>query len=204
MKIIAVCLGRAEKLAGKTYRTGIYKTPVHGPVLIDAEGLVGDAICNRRHHGGVDQAVYIEGSQSLHWWAVELGAPVEPGTFGENLVINGLDNREVAAGDRFFIGDVVLEVTAARIPCATFSARMGDPKFVRRYTRAARPGIYCRVITGGFVQAGQQAEYVAYAGARITMPEMMATFGKALEGEERARYLSAPIHHKLRAALQEE
>jgi len=204
MKIIAVCLGQAEKLVGKSYKTGINKIAVHAPVLVDAEGLVGDAICNRKHHGGIDQAIYIEGSVSLDWWRQDLGAPLAPGTFGENLVIDGLDNREVAAGDRFVIGDVVLEVTAARIPCATFAARMGDPKFVKRYTKAARPGIYCRVISGGFLEAGQPVEYVAYAGARITMPEMMATFGKKLEGEEKERYLSAPIHYKLRAALEEQ
>ncbi|MGV8937977.1 MAG: MOSC domain-containing protein [Allorhizobium sp.] len=201
MKIIAVCLGQAEKLAGKSYKTGINKAALLAPVLVDAEGLVGDAICNRKHHGGVDQAVYIEGSVSLDWWRDELGVPLKSGTFGENLVIEGLDNRQVAAGDRFVIGDVVLEVTSARIPCATFAAHMVDPKFVKRYKMAARPGIYCRVISGGFLQAGQPVEYVAYTGTRVTLPEMMATFGKKLEGKERERYLSAPIHHKLRAAL---
>jgi len=201
MKIIAVCLGQAEKLSGKSYKSGINKVPVKAPVLVDAEGLVGDAICNRKHHGGVDQAVYIEGSASLDWWSGELGIPVPPGTFGENLVIEGIDNRDIAAGDRFMMGEVILEVTAARIPCATFAARMGDPKFVKRYTRAGCPGIYCRVINGGFLEAGQPVEYIPYDGARITMPEMMATFGRNLEGGERERYLSAPIHYKLRAAL---
>ncbi len=41
--------------------------------MVDAEGLVGDAILNRKHHGGVDQAVYIEGSIDLDWWQTELG-----------------------------------------------------------------------------------------------------------------------------------
>ncbi|WHO73433.1 MOSC domain-containing protein [Rhizobium sp. BT03] len=201
MKILALCIGNPERLPGKSYKTGIFKHAVNGAVMIDAEGLVGDAICNRKHHGGVDQAVYIEGSLTLDWWAQQLGRPYEPGTFGENMVISGLDNRDVAVGDRFLSGDLVLEVSACRIPCATFAARMNDPKFVKRYIDAARPGIYCRVVTGGVTEAGTPVEYQPFSGERVTMPELMETFGRRLSEVDRARYLAAPIHYKLRATL---
>ncbi|MBX5136344.1 MOSC domain-containing protein [Rhizobium sp. L9] len=202
MKILALCIGNAEKLAGKSYKTGIFKHAVNGAVMIDAEGLVGDAICNRKHHGGVDQAVYVEGSLTLDWWSRELGRPHEPGTFGENMVISGLDNRDVAVGDRFIAGDLILEATACRIPCATFAARMADPKFVKRYTVAARPGIYCRVVRVGVVEAGVTVEYHPFSGERVTMPELMKTFGQRLSEADRSRYLAAPIHYKLRATLE--
>ena len=204
MKILAVCVGAAETLPGRKSRTGINKHAVGGGVMIDAEGLLGDAICNRVHHGGRDQAVYVEGSLTLDWWAKELGRPLEPGTFGENLVIEGLDNCTVAVGDRLIAGDLVLEVTSARIPCSTFAAKMDDPKFVKRYMQAGRPGIYCRVVQGGTVAAGMAVTYVPYAGSPVTMPEMMATFGRRLSPEDRARYLAAPIHYKLRAMLEGE
>jgi MOSC domain-containing protein YiiM len=51
---------------------------------------------------------------------------------------------------------VVLEVTAPRIPCATLAARMGDPQFVKKYRRAERPGLYCRVIREGNLQTGNE------------------------------------------------
>ncbi len=202
MKILAVCIGSAERLPGKSYKTGIYKHPITGSVLVDAEGVVGDAICNRKHHGGVDQAVYLEGSLTLDWWSKEFGRPIVPGTFGENLVIDGLDNRTVSVGDRFIAGDLVLEVTSARIPCATFAARMGDPRFVKRYTQAARPGIYCRILHGGAITAGSTVDYRPYDGEKVTMPEMIATFGKTLAAPDRNRYLAAPIHYKLRNILE--
>ncbi|KKZ87984.1 hypothetical protein RPHASCH2410_CH07590 [Rhizobium phaseoli Ch24-10] len=201
MKILALCTGTPEKLTGKSYKTGIFKHAVNGAVMIDAEGLVGDAICNRKHHGGVDQAVYIEGSLTLDWWSRELCRPYESGTFGENMVISDLDNRVVSVGDRFLSGDLVLEVTACRIPCATFAARMADPKFVKRYTAAARPGIYCRVIRGGIAEVGTPLEHQPFPGEKVTMPELMETFGRRLSQVDRARYLAAPIHYKLRAML---
>jgi MOSC domain-containing protein YiiM len=202
MKILAVCIGNPERLPGKRYKTGINKHAFGGSVVVDREGLVGDAICNKKHHGGVDQAIYLEGSTTLDWWSEQLGHKIAPGTFGENLVIEGLDNRGVAVGDRFIAGDLVLEATAARIPCATFAARMGDPQFVKRYTQAARPGVYCRVIHGGLATAGDPVEFCPFDGARVTMPEMMATFGRRLSSQDRARYLAAPVHYKLRNALE--
>ncbi|MBX4968502.1 MOSC domain-containing protein [Rhizobium binae] len=202
MKILALCTGTPEQLVGKSYKTGIFKHAASGAVMIDAEGLVGDAICNRKHHGGVDQAVYVEGSLTLDWWAQELGRPYEPGTFGENLVISDLDNRDVCVGDRFLSGDLVLEVSACRIPCTTFAARMADPKFVKRYTEAARPGIYCRVIRGGIAEAGMSLEHQPFPGEKVTMPELMETFGRRLSAADRLRYLASPIHYKLRAMLE--
>lgn len=203
MKLLAVCIGSVRPTPGRvSSRTGIFKEPVDHPVMIGREGLAGDRIVNRKHHGGPDQAVYIEGGIDLEWWAAEIGQPVSPGTLGENLTIEGLDNRAIAVGDRFEIGDVLLEVTSARMPCSTFSARMGDPKFVKRYMKAARPGAYARVLREGAVQAGEGVRYVPYQGGRITLPELMRTNGQRLEGEERARYLAAPIHFKLRAFLE--
>ena len=202
MKILAVCRGAPETLPGKKAKTGINKHAVSGAVMIDELGLLGDAICNRKHHGGLDQAVYVEGSLTLDWWASELGRSLEPGTFGENLIIEGLDNREIAVGDRFIAGDLVLEVSSARIPCSTFAAKMGDPQFVKRYIRAGRPGIYCRVLAGRTVSADMPVTYLPYAGERVTMPEMMATFGRRLSPQDRARYLATPIHYTLRAFIE--
>jgi MOSC domain-containing protein YiiM len=201
MKILAVCLGRPEILPGKKYKTGINKLAIQGPIMVDAEGLVGDAILNRKHHGGVDQAVYIEGSIDLDWWQAELGRDLPYGTFGENLVIEGLESAMLAAGDRLAIGEVLLEVTSARMPCATFAAKMDDPTIVKRYTKAARPGAYARVLQGGMVEAGQAVELTPWSGDRVTMREMMATFGRRLSETDRARYLAAPVNYKVRDAI---
>lgn len=202
MKLLALCIGTARPTPGrKSARTGIFKQPVDYPVLVGREGLAGDRIVNRKHHGGADQAVYLEGALDLDWWAEELGMQLSPGTFGENLQIEGIDNREVAVGDCFEIADVVLEVTSARMPCSTFSARMDDTSFVKRYTRAARPGAYLRVLRDGPIRAGDDVRYRPFQGPRITMPELMRSHGRKLAEDERARYLAAPIHHKLRAFL---
>jgi MOSC domain-containing protein YiiM len=116
-------------------------------------------------------------------------------------VIEGADSRKISVGDRFETDSVELEVTSARIPCATLAVRMEDRGFANRFAKARRPGFYCRVLKDGVVQAGDIVTYHAYSGSPVLMPEMLQTYGKNLSDEDRARYIAAPIHHKLRAKL---
>jgi MOSC domain-containing protein YiiM len=192
--------GKPEPIAAKSSLTCIFKRPVAGAVEIDAQGLKDDAVIDRRHHGGVDQAVYVYFADDYDWWSGELGGAVTPGTFGENLTIAGIEGRAVAVGDRFLIGPVLLEVTCHRTPCAVFAARMGDPRWVKRFHRAGRPGAYCRVIAPGMVEAGMPVVYQPYAGERITVSELMELDGtREPDPGFMRRALTAPVHYKMRA-----
>jgi MOSC domain-containing protein YiiM len=152
--IVSVNTGVLERLTPTSKsRTGIRKMPVGGAVLCDTLGLVGDAIGNRKHHGGPDQAVYLYSAEDYAWWTDTLGRPCTPGLFGENLTIDQWWDTP-RAGDRLHVGEVILELTAPRIPCSTLAAHMGDPRFVDRFARAARPGAYARVVQTGALQAG--------------------------------------------------
>ena len=133
---------------------------------------------------------------------MQLGHEIAPGTFGENIVVAGLDNRDVSVGDRVVIGSVVLEATSPRTPCATLAARMKNPAIVKDYLRAGRPGIYCRVIKAGTVRSGDEVRHHRFEGLRIGIPEMMAKFGKRLSEEDVKRFLSVPIHADMRAAIE--
>lgn len=202
MKLLAVCVGHPEKLPGKSYKTGINKNAVNASVMIDREGLVGDAVCNGKYHGGPEQAVLMEGSLTMDWWSEKLNRPLSPGTFGENLVIQGLDNRDVCAGDRFiFANGLELQATSARTPCATLAARMENPSIVKTYRQAMRPGIYCRVLKAGTAAAGDAVEHVRHEGVNVPIPEMLEKFGRRLNEQDAARFLAAPIHAEMREAI---
>lgn len=202
LRLAAICIGRAEKIAGKSRKTGINKIASDHPVMIGCDGIVGDAVCNRKYHGGPEQAVLLEGATTLDWWSVTLGRSIPKGLFGENVVISDLDNRDVAAGDIFRIGDeLILQATSPRTPCGTLAARMGDLEFAHAYRRAARPGIYCRALKPGVVTAGDRVEHVLFDGIRIPIPEMLKNFGKRLSQEDVALYLSAPVHARLRSNI---
>ncbi|MBS0259981.1 MAG: MOSC domain-containing protein [Proteobacteria bacterium] len=203
MKIRAVCRGEAKSLPGKTAKTGIFKHAVQGPVMVDAEGIVSDAVCNRKHHGGPDQAIYVMGSVDLDFWSRTLGFVVKPGFFGENLVLEGVDSAKLHVGDRFSASEVVLEVTAARIPCATLSARIGDPDFAPRFRQAGQPGFYCRVLKGGMLAAGEDIAFAPYQGTKLPIPTILQRFRPMqFNMAERAAYLETPLATRFRAMLE--
>lgn len=160
VRLTSVNVGMLETLGHRTtQRTGIRKHPIGGSVLCDTQGLLGDAIGNRKHHGGPDQAVYLYSAADYAWWADTLGRACEPGLFGENLTIDAWwDTPRV--GDRVQFGDVLLELTAPRIPCATLAARMGDPHFVQRFAQANRGGAYARVLQSGALHADMPGHVV--------------------------------------------
>ena len=81
-------------------------------------GLEGDDQFDKRHHGGVDQAVYVYATEEADRWSAELGYDVQPGQFGENLRTLGLAVTDAVVGERWQVGDEgvgpVLEVRSPR------------------------------------------------------------------------------------------
>ena len=207
MNLISVNIGQERTQQRKNYveTTGIYKIPIQEPVEIKSLGIEQDAICDKKSHGGPDQAIYVYGAADYEWWSGELGKEIAPGTFGENLTISELESPQFNVGDMLHIGDVILQVTAARIPCGTFAARMDDPQWVKRFRYAERPGLYCRVIKEGFVQAGDTVSVERYSGETISIAEMFRDYYDGNKSEETLhRHLSAPIAIRARRDIEKE
>jgi len=197
--VLSVNVGKAEKLSdGKPTKSGINKRPASGAVVVSELGLVGDAICNTKHHGGIDQAVYCYGKPDYAWWEKELGQPCLPGLFGENLLFDGPESSVVCIGDRFSNGELVLEVTSPRIPCNTLNRRMEDKSFGQSFRRAERAGWYCRVLVEGAIQAGDAFEWQPFAGERIDMVSAMRDYylRSKVPADQAKRYAATPAHQR--------
>ena len=170
MRIASVNVGQPQLNPWKTIKlTGIDKRPVEGPVMVSRPrakgmgmvGLAGDRVYDVLNHGGPDRAVYAYAREDLDFWAAQLGRPLPSGVFGENLTTEGADANGALIGERWRIGpDVILEVSSPRIPCGTFQGWLALAGWVKRFTLAAMPGAYFRVIEPGEIQAGDQIEIV--------------------------------------------
>jgi MOSC domain-containing protein YiiM len=183
--------------------TGIFKNPVTGPVILATGGIPGDAVVNTKHHGGVDQAVYAYSLDDYDWWAEQTDAEFFPGLFGENLTIRGLPT-DMHVGDRLLIGEVVLEATAPRIPCSTFASRMKDPGFGMTFRKAARPGIYFRVLNEGEVCVGDAVTVVETAEHNVTILDLFRyKYRLSHDPDELRRCLEAPIAARMRADIEQ-
>lgn len=207
MKLISVNLGHERILQhrDRVERTGIFKLPTEVPAKVTKLGLENDVIVSKKHHGGPDQAVYVYGTADYDWWSKELGKELVPGTFGDNLTISELESAQFNIGDYLHIGEVTLQVTAPRIPCNTFAARMDDPLWVKKFRHAERPGLYCRVIDEGFVKIGDDVSTEEYAGETISVLQMYRDYYLRDKSREiLMQQLNAPIAIRARRDLEKD
>lgn len=190
---------------GRTIRTGIVKEPVDSvrvaPVVGRKGGLSGvdgDHIGSRKHHGGQFQAVYAFAREELDRWAEELDRDLPDGWFGENLTTEGYDVDAALVGERWRIGDeVVLEVTSSRTPCATFAARMGEPRWVKRFADRGRTGAYFMVIEPGTIRRGDAITVISRPDHDITVSVLFAARSGDLAAAKRvlaADCMVDPVH----------
>ncbi len=167
-----------ELIRGPSRWTAIDKRPATGPVEVGELGLAGDTQCDTRWHGGPDKALYAYAAEDAAWWSEQLDREIPPGLFGENLTTRGLDITGALIGERWRIGGpktgVVVEVRSARDPCGNLSARMGIPRFHRRFRAAGRVGAYLGVLSTGSVRAGNRIVVVHRPDRGLTIGEASA------------------------------
>jgi MOSC domain-containing protein YiiM len=169
--LISVNAGRPAELPTprRTVRSAIVKQPVDGPARLRANGLDGDEQADRKHHGGRYKAAYAYAREDQAWWEGELRRDIPPALFGETLTTEGLDVNGAEIGERWRIGAAEVTVSGPRVPCHKLAARMGDPRFVKRFAHAARPGAYLTVIAEGDVRAGDLIEVLERPGHGVSV-----------------------------------
>lgn len=168
--VASVHVGAPRKLERgvRSYWSAIEKARASGPVAVDVHGLAGDRQADRKNHGGADKAVHAHFLSSLAELARLAGlAGLDPGTIGVNVAIAGepgrvFDERAAAIGDRYRIGDMLVEVTQPRIPCSKQADQLGGgPGLVDAILHSGRTGLYLRVLEGGHIRAGDRVVLAA-------------------------------------------
>src|SRR3954451_16631354 len=170
--LVSVNVGMPKDVSwnGRTVYTGVWKTPVDGARMVRRLNINGDGQGDLGGHGGENRAVLVYQMASYHHWATELRRDdLTPGAFGENFTVDGLPDDEVLIGDRYRIGQAVFEVTQPRVTCYRVGIRMGEPRMPALLVEHGRPGFYMRVITEGFVEAGDEIVKVTSGPEEITV-----------------------------------
>ncbi len=156
-RLVSVNVGMPKDVQwrGKVVHTGIWKTPVDGPVMVRRLNIDGDGQGDLAGHGGEQRAVMVYQTESYDFWNTYLNRDdLVPGHFGENFTVAGLADDEVCIGDRYRIGDAEFEVTQPRVTCFRVGVRLGEPEMPNLLVSQHRPGFYFRVITEGHVRSG--------------------------------------------------
>ncbi|MEL6188359.1 MAG: MOSC domain-containing protein [Myxococcota bacterium] len=175
-RVAAVSVGKIRPLEvrGRASRSGIFKTPVSGPVRVADHHLEGDEQAEPKIHGGASKAVYAFPTEHYEGWRKAFpNIAFDWGVFGENLSLEGVLEADVVVGDRFRCGSAELIVTEPRFPCSKFVAKLGDSKVSKYMLSQRQTGFYLSIAQEGFVEAGDTFERIYRPEGGLSIPDMV-------------------------------
>lgn len=136
-KVMAVCISEQK---------GTQKKNIHEATFIEDFGIENDA-----HAGKWHRQVSLLSYEKIEEFKA-MGAPIEDGAFGENLIISGFDFKTLPVGTIFRCNDVILELTQIGKQCHSgceIYKIMGD-------CIMPREGVFTRVLHGGVIREGDE------------------------------------------------
>lgn len=140
-KIKAVCISEKK---------GTDKKNIHECEIVEGFGLKNDA-----HGGNWHRQISLLSYEKIEDFK-KRGGEVIDGSFGENLIVSGLDLVNIPIGTRLKINDIVLEVTQIGKECHSHCEifkKVGD-------CIMPREGIFAKVISGGIIKEGDIIEII--------------------------------------------
>lgn len=175
-RILAICISEKK---------GVQKRPIEEAVLIEDWGIEKDA-----HGGKWHRQVSLLSFEKIEGFRAK-GAEVDFGDFGENLVVEGFDLRQIPVGTRFRIGDVILELTQIGKECHSHCAiyhAVGD-------CIMPREGVFTEVIKGGKIKTGDTIEMLPLPEDRPFTAAVVTLSDKGAKGEREDK--SGPVIQEL-------
>jgi MOSC domain-containing protein YiiM len=157
--LVSLQVGKPQLLDpgdGSPFQTSIVKTAVLEPVRLTFTDLEGNAQADLRHHGGRDKAVCSFSVEHLKAAGEFLGAELCPGAFGENFSLQGMVEGSICLGDRYSVGNAIVEVSQPRQPCANLGKRWRNARLMAWMIDNGYSGWYFRVLQEGTVAAGMK------------------------------------------------
>lgn len=163
-KVLAVCTSAVR---------GIQKEDVNSGFFSTEWGIDGDA-----HAGKWHRQVSLLSADKIAAFN-EKGADVQPGAFGENLVVEGFDFRALPVGTLLRCGEVLLEMTQIGKECHSHCQiykKMGD-------CIMPREGVFARVLESGTITVGDEMTIEARQGVRPWQAAIITLSDKGAKGE---------------------
>ena len=174
MKIVSTNLANPETIHwnGENRTTGIFKKPNPEGIYLTAEGVRGDTIGNPKVHGGSLKAAYLYPKDQYPYWKERYpGLTWVYGMFGENLTVEGLDEKDLRIGNTYSIGEARVRITTPREPCFKLGIRFKDQGIIQNFVDHGYPGTYISVLEEGWVRPGDRIELLKDNPSQISISD---------------------------------
>lgn len=132
-------------------KKGVIKTPVRSAFLKKNWGIKDDA-----HSGNWDRQISILSKSSIDYMKRKYKIEFSPGSFAENLTVEGFDVYKLKIGAKLKIGNVILQITQIGKKCH----KNCNIKKLTGYCIMPKQGVFARVISSGFVKTGDKIKFL--------------------------------------------
>jgi MOSC domain-containing protein YiiM len=175
-KVIALKVGKVvsnDSLSknNSQFSSGIKKHPVSSAYLTKV-GFRGDEQGDTLHHGGINKAVLLFSKKSygrLNELSGNSFSYDEIAHYGENIVLDGIDEADICVGDIVKIGESELEISQPRQPCWKLSANTKTKQMTTIIYNNGLSGWYARVLREGEIKNGDEIILVARVYPKLTI-----------------------------------
>ncbi len=203
----SVHVGQVKPLGSKgSTSSAIDKHPIAASVKVGTFGLEGDQQADLRVHGGADKAVHCYPYLHYAHWRQRLphcDLLNQPGAFGENLSVVGIDENDVCIGDQLQIGTVLFAVSQGRQPCHKLNLRFGCADMAAQVQSSLRAGWYLRVLEEGTLQAGDAVELISRPHGEFTVAYLLALIrDKVIDPDQLRPVLELPLPDSWRQLIE--
>jgi MOSC domain-containing protein YiiM len=166
--------GKAETLVAdhQSTKTAFRKETINTkPVFLTMTGFEGDIVVDKEHHGGNDKAICCYSANRFPYWKAELGFDLGFSAFGENLTLENENSLEenVFIGDRYQLGEAIVEVSEPRGPCYIIGIRYNYKPFSLLCQQTGFTGFYLRTIKEGIVKQSDGLTHLSSHPQKISV-----------------------------------
>ena len=172
--ITALYSGTVNFLEPDGDKTGIYKSPIE-KACIDLNGIIGDVQVDKRFHGGPEKALHqfaLTSYQTIIEQFPDLKGIAIPGSIGENLNSDNLNDSNVCIGDTYKLGSILIQVSQPRRPCWKINHKFDVSQLAKFIAQQHITGWYYRVLEPGNVQIGDNITLVDHHKNSLTVEEL--------------------------------
>lgn len=173
LKVDALFAGQPQPLGPRGAPSSIVKSAV-SQLTVHLDCTDEDQQSNKKLHGGPEKVLHQ--FSPLHYFTLRKHFPdgeFEPGSIGENISVDGMDDATVYIGDVWKFGEVVLQVSAPRAPCSKISQRFNIQNLDRFVGERGITGWYYRVLETGVINVGDSVTLVSREDDTVNVQTLM-------------------------------
>ena len=171
--VAALFAGSPAPLGPRDAKTSIVKAPVNA-LTVHSTHTDEDTQTNKRLHGGPEKVLHQY--SPINYLTLKKHFPEGdflPGTIGENISVDGMDDTTVFIGDIWQFGNVELQVSAPRAPCNKINQRYNIANLDRFVGERGITGWYYRVLKTGVIKVGDDVRLLHRENDTVNIQTLM-------------------------------